>query len=349
MTACLKGSIAIFEYLKSKIYYSPDRIANACELLGTTIISDEQQFPDEQQAIDFWRQALDIRLRENIPKSVLPPRAAFNNMREFSTHDDLNSLTTDITGMRYQSLIISERILGTHHKDFLFRLLYRGALFADTMRYDSCLKLWIRSLEIRLEKNTLLHSDTIFVTQAIVRLMLNLGLKDADFVQHYMDDQTELPTFEEVHRVFTLLTTDIDQAKSLLSIRPVYKRQQDNFDKILKCITHLIYLMISTAKANEEKLKLAHFGVYNLIKHDIRSSNQDTLLHMCVSRLNYVKHGYFADHNIAAKSVFPNLDTVKLLLKCNSDVNSRNECRSTPLFIASIPYNYNFGVCILIS
>lgn len=347
-TACLKGAFEIFEDLFhsriAKIYFTPDRVANALELLGSTILSGEQHIHNEVQAINYWRQAMDIRLRENIPKKILPPREAFGNMPEFSSIEELNALALDLDDMRIQSLIVSERILGVQHKDFLFRLLYRGAFFADSMRYDSCLRLWILSLEIRIQKNTLLHSDTVFVTQAIVRLMLNLNLKDVDYIPFEVQGQPELPSFDEIYKVFNLLTTDITEAKKLLAIRPVYKKQQDNFDKILKCITHIIYLLTATAGDCEEKQLKVHKGVYKIIKNDIRTSNQDTLLHMCVSRLNYVKHGYFADQHLSAKSVFPNLTVVKLLLACNANVNSRNECRSTPLFIASIPYNFKFEV-----
>lgn len=254
----------------------------------------------------------------------------------------------DIDDLRMTALVISERILGQHHRDFLFRLLYRGAFFADSMRYDSCLKLWLYSLEIRAERNTILHSDTCFVAQAIIRLMLNLNLRDSDFVHVEMQHQDALPTFEEAYKVFQLLTSNIVEVKTLLQIRPIYKKQQDNFDKILKCITHAIYLMIETANDCEEKMKLVRSSVYHIVKNDIRTSNQDSLLHMCVSKLNYVKHGYFQDHNLTAKFVFPNINVVKLLLKCGSIVNARNECRSTPLFIASNPYNYNFEVKLLI-
>lgn len=242
------------------------------------------------------------------------------------------------------ALVISERILGTHHRDFLFRLLYRGAFFADSMRYDSCLKLWILSLEIRVERNTILHSDTVFVAQAIIRLMLNLNLKDMDMVQFEGAPVHDMPTFDEIYKVFELLTTDVVEMKRLLGVRPIYKKQQDNFDKVLKCITHLIYLMLETSNGCEERLDLIYTGVFKLVSNHVTTSNHDTLLHMCVSRLNYVKHGYFADHNITAKSVFPNLRVVKLLLQCGSPVNARNDCRSTPLFIASNPYNYNFEV-----
>jgi hypothetical protein len=204
-TACLKGSFEIFDYLKSRIYYNPERLANAYELLGTTVLCDEHRHhhPNNSpaMAIFYWHFALDIRMRENLPKNVLPPRIAFGNVQEFRTHEELDNIGMDIDDMRMTALIISERILGTYHRDFLFRLLYRGAFFADSMRYDSCLKLWTFSLEIRIERNSILHSDTVFVLQAIIRLMLNLIFRDPDFVNFEMQVQQDMPTFEEVLKV----------------------------------------------------------------------------------------------------------------------------------------------------
>lgn len=343
-TACLKGSEEIFDYLRNKIDYSADRIADSYELLGSTILTGDLQHNNELQAVSYWRKAVQTRIDGRVQKQIHPVEEAFGNVPEFTTMEELYSIAFDIDAIRMQGLIISKRILGYHHKDFLFRLLYRGAFFADAMRYDICLNFWILSLKIRIERNTLLYSDTVFVTQAIVRLMLNLNMKDANFVQFEVQGQPELPSFEEVFKVFNLLTDDIAETKRLLSIRPIHKKQQDNFDKILKCITHLIFLLVSTAGDSKENLHRVHVAVYEILRHDIRTSNQDTLLHMCVSRLNYVKHGYFTEQNVSSKNVFPNLEVVKLLLKCGADVNARNECRSTPLFIASIPYNYDFNV-----
>jgi hypothetical protein len=80
-TAVLKGAHEIFEYLKSRIYYTPERMANAYELLGTTVLTKDQVLHNnENRAIAFWQYAVEIRNRENIPKDILPPREAFNNI-----------------------------------------------------------------------------------------------------------------------------------------------------------------------------------------------------------------------------------------------------------------------------
>lgn len=80
-------------------------------------------------------------------------------------------------------------------------------------------------------------------------------------------------------------------------IRPVYKRQQESFDRILKCITHLIYLLVETARS-EVQQRQVYECVHSLVLSNPRSATTgDTLLHLCVSRLNTIKSSYFSDDN----------------------------------------------------
>lgn len=113
----------------------------------------------------------------------MPPRPAFGNAIEFTTDQDLLALSVDLDAMRTQSLLVCERVLGPYHKDTLFRLMYRwvniyisshgclifvkitrfmfsvnvlirGAAYADDLRYQKCIDLWRRALEIRVEKDS---------------------------------------------------------------------------------------------------------------------------------------------------------------------------------------------------
>lgn len=108
--------------------------------------------------------------------------------------------------------------------------------------------------------------------------------------------------------------------------------------------------------------------IRSLIKSNIRSAcTNDTLLHLCVSRLNIIKSGYFNDGTgmrvilitqlnsmsndficlfVFSQGIFPNLKVVRLLLNCDADVNAKNESKSTALHVASNPYNYVGEVCI---
>lgn len=87
------------------------------------------------------------------------------------------------------------------------------------------------------------------------------------------------------------------EIRQLLTIRPVYKRQVDFFDKILKCVTHLMYLMIETAKTNEQYTTIVHL-VSNLVRQDPRSVlTEDSLLHLCVSKCNTIRSSYFVEED----------------------------------------------------
>lgn len=75
-----------------------------------------------------------------------------------------------------------------------------------------------------------------------------------------------------------------------MQIRPVFKKQQQNFDRIFKCVTHLIYLMLQTAQGEQEREILKGAVTQLILKNITSAGTNDTLLHLSVSRLNYIKH-----------------------------------------------------------
>lgn len=337
-TACLKGATQIFDYLIYRVKYDPERIADAHELIGATFLDEHN---DTATALKHWRIATHLRYNhrtdsEPLPKQpVMPARAAFRYATEFKTFEELTNVSFDLDAMRYQSLLICERILGPHHKDTLFRLMYRGAAYADALRYQCCIDLWRRALEIRVEKDTILYNDTCFTAQALVRLFVDLNEKNVEVLDTGRGEGE--PKFEDVAAVFQLLGAELPEMRKLLEIHPVQKRQQESFDRILKCITHLIYLLVETGRTPEQK-EIVHKIVSDLICSNPRSaSTGDTLLHLCVSRLNTIKSSYFQDDN---QMIFPNMDVIQLLLECGAPVNARNESRSTPLHVAANAYNF---------
>lgn len=129
-----------------------------------------------------------------------------------------------------------------------------GASYADSLRFQRCIDLWRLALEVRINTHSILHSDTCFTTQALVRLMLDLENKSDDGESfNNIGIHSDVPKFEDVLGVFTLLHKNLKSARKLLQIRPVYRKQQENFDRVLKCVTHLIYLLEVTSKTAEEK------------------------------------------------------------------------------------------------
>jgi hypothetical protein len=88
-----------------------------------------------------------------------------------------------------------------------------------------------------------------------------------------------------------------------VQLRPVQKRQQESYDRTLKCITHLIYMLVETARTDQQKEQMRKI-VTDIIRSNPRSaSTGDTLLHLCVSRLNTIKSSYIADDNQVSQKI----------------------------------------------
>jgi len=88
---------------------------------------------------------------------------------EYQTREDLDSMATDYDQLRINSLLIAERILGPAHKDVIFRIMYRGAAYADSSQYLICIRLWMYALQLRIKKDSLLYGDTCFTALALVK------------------------------------------------------------------------------------------------------------------------------------------------------------------------------------
>ncbi|KAG8269251.1 hypothetical protein J6590_004547 [Homalodisca vitripennis] len=299
-TACLKGAAQIFLYLIDRIPYDPERLADAHELMGSTFLDEHT---DSQVALLHWQMATNLRRQHGtngeplLKRPEMTPKSAFGFAKEFRTEEDLQNISLDLDAMRIQSLLVCERVLGPTHKDTLFRLMYRGAAYADDLMYQRCIDLWRRALEIRVEKDSVLFSDTCFTAQALVRLFVDLNEKSLEVMGNGNIRAEEEPQFNDVLATFTLLADKLSDCRQLLQVRPVYKRQQESFDRILKCITHLIYLLVETGRSEEEQEQVSEC-VRALVWSSPRSATTgDTLLHLCVSRLNTIKSSYFSDDN----------------------------------------------------
>ena len=78
-------------------------------------------------------------------------------------------MSLDWDKLRIQSLLICERILGTSHKDMIWRLIYRGASYADSLQFQRCIDLWKYALELRVRRDSILWCDTCFLGQTLAR------------------------------------------------------------------------------------------------------------------------------------------------------------------------------------
>ena len=329
-TACLKGAAEIFNYLIDNVEYSAERVASAFELLGSTFLDEHH---DSQKTLQYWRAACDIREKYSLHKPMHKCLNHYGDNREFLTRSELDIMSLDLDAMRMQSLLICERILGTEHKDMIYRLMYRGAAYADSLQYQQCIDLWKYALQLRVAKDSILFCDTCFTAQALVKLYLDLYEKN---LQNVLATKIQI---EDVVSTIELLVTDLPRSAALLQIAPQFKRQQDSYDKILRIITHLLHL-VTKLPTQEESDIVTRRRIYAILSQiDPRSTGGDSLLHLSVMKNNTLKsQNLFEDGNY---SFFPSFEVTKLLLECGAKVNAINTSQaSTPLHTASMAVNY---------
>lgn len=338
-TACLKGAAEIFQYLTSALDYTPERIASAFELLGGTFLDEHH---DSQRAIQYWARACEERERAGLTKQIRLPKKQFRYASEFTNRAELEAVSLDLDSLRLQSLIICERILGTQHKDMIYRLMYRGAAYADSLQYHHCIDLWKYALELRIAKDTILYCDTCFTAQALVKLFLDLNEKHCKGLI-----ATSVRPEDVVHTI-ELLLGDLSRSAALLEVAPIYKRQQESWDKVLRILSHLLLLTTQLSREPHTELPLRK-SIHQLVSvMDPRTTQGDSLLHLSVSKSNTLKTQAFFEDGSQKSELFPSLPVATLLVECGARLNATNALESTPLHTAACLPNFQKEVVELL-
>jgi len=350
-TAALKGATVIFTFLLENIKgYTSERKAEMHELMGSTFLDEHH---DIQMAISFWKLAISLRLSENLGKPVLTYSPLYTRIvdnvtgqkievKEFQTLEELENISTDMEQMRIVSLLIAERILGCAHKDVIFRIMYRGAAYADLQMYPLCISLWIYALQLRINKDSILYGDSCFTALALIRLYLDLD-RNRDIEREMGASPGQLQetlSIEDLMGTFDLLVSQLPDASKLVRVRPIFKRQQESYDRCLRCCTHLLYLLLKVPKKTPSQWAKLRATTRRLVNFGVRMcATGDTILHMAVSRTNIVRsHFFLDDHQVY---VFPNFEVAKFMIDCGADVNALNDARQTPLHIVLNGDNYD--------
>lgn len=84
-----------------------------------------------------------------IAKAQREPVSAYDYSAEVNDLNALDELVMDPDEMRMQALLIRERILGPVHPDTSYYIRFRGAVYADSGRFDRCIELWTYALSMQ--------------------------------------------------------------------------------------------------------------------------------------------------------------------------------------------------------
>lgn len=176
-TAALRGYTNIVRYLLDNTEQTPQDAIHSLELLGANLVDE---IHDISGATEIWKKAMTLRFLDprNIITKEIPTSTiyAYQHAREPQTVEELEKIT-EADDVYMQALLIRERILGPNHKDTTFGLMYRGAVYADSHRYQRCVDLWMYAYMLRHSKGDPLKQECLFTVQALVKLFWEMQVE----------------------------------------------------------------------------------------------------------------------------------------------------------------------------
>merc|ERR1719193_2609691 len=115
----------------------------ALELVGASFANDKDNY-DVGMAYRYLERGM--RLRWDTSEGGVPvekeggrdPVVAYDNWQETRTVEELERIKQDANAVHIEGLTIRERILGRENPEVPHPVIYRGAVFADSARFDRC-------------------------------------------------------------------------------------------------------------------------------------------------------------------------------------------------------------------
>lgn len=323
-TAALRGYQDIVQIIIEQTTQSRTDQIRAYELLGTNFVDEKN---DMIAALAIWKKAMQIRYQDKqspILKELPEKRNyVYKHVREPNSLEELEELI-DPEEIHMQTLLIRERILGKHHKDTTFGLMYRGAVYADSHRFQRCVDLWKYAYSLRHEKKDPMNPECLFSVQALVKLFWEIQ------VEVESGASSEKVSIQDALDVFKILSEQIIASCGASEAQPP---SASDFQLLLQLLLHLIHLISRLEIELPASIDFRR-QVHQLVTLDPRGAEGESLLHLAVDpKISLTSDEFY--------SPFPSLSVIKILIECGADVNSLDSHRNTPLYNGAMFLNYS--------
>ena len=308
------------DYLIQRPEISKSQKIEALELLGASFANDKDNY-DVGLAYTYLERAMKLRWEgELVEKVAEDPVAAYDNWRESRTIEELERVGADTNSIHMEGLAIRERILGRDNPEVPHPIIYRGAVFADSARFDRCAQLWLHALRLRQGTSLPVTKDLLRFAQVFSQ-MIKVGL------------EVDILTVKEVLNA-TVIEIERNQKKIA---NPGIKDDPELLQEEMEnnCLTSLYLVMILTKiSKKEEKVEFAAMQeIYKLVQLNPLTSTGSSLLHLTVNQQTPVgelkgrRHNYYSmltcmyldDFHTNEVCKFPCSSTTKLLLQAGAD------------------------------
>merc|ERR1719347_1836585 len=268
-------------------------------------------------AYRYMERGMKLRWKEEkvIEKVLGDPIPAYDNWRETRTVEELERIGVDTNSIHMEGLAIRERILGSENPEVPHPVIFRGAVFADSARFDRCAQLWLHALRLRQATNLPVTKDLLRFAQVFSQ-MIEVGL-EVDVMN--------------VQQVLNSTVIEIERNQEKIA-NPGVKDDPEALQEEMEnnCLTSLYLIMILTKiSKKEEKVEFAAMQeIYRLVQLNPITSTGSSLLHLTANQQTPVD-----DFHTNEVCKFPCSSTTKLLLAAGADPQAVDRAKDTPLHI----------------
>ena len=309
--------IEMVEWFINRPECSKEQRIDALELLGATIANDAHAY-DIEKAFSFMKRGMEERYEDPscpLLKKKMEPVEAYQNRTESQTLEELSLLKDDDHAIQMEGLMIRERILGTDNRMLWFPIRYRGDVLANLKKYELCVGLWTRAMEIAMNCNVPGTKDLENLTNIIAHMMQN---------GHTLNPQTIENIFEKL----------IDGKRKLSeNLKPGDLEEEFKSAAQETLLFNALYLLVMYTKV-QVSLEMKNGNMIELLQRFLylepRTRDGNTLLHLAVWHKTPVRK----NANLRGVCKLPCVETTKLILHAGCDVNPVNTQGNAPLHLA---------------
>ena len=244
----------------------------------------------------------------------MEPVEAYQNRKESQTLEELALLEGDDHAIGMEGLITRERILGPDNPVTLLNIVYWAGVLVESEKHDLSIGLLLRGLEKIVNINVV-----TITTEFLAILILFFGKMVQERIllrPHYIED-----AFEK------LVAASENRTEKLKS-----KNSQEEQEKTLYCA--LCLLMIHT-KVKGQNANMTDF-LQRFLCLNPRTIDGNTLLHLAAWHETpiFLNADKKVEEIMQSVCKLPCVETMKLILPAECDVNAVNTEGNTPLHLA---------------